>query len=210
MYPYNRNTQLYHSRAKETQAEKPSLLAQDKRLEELLFLARTEATETARKFETLLDRAELSEAGQILRTMYLDGKKHLRLLQEVGFLIFGTTPQENEACETEEATEATDTCALLEELLLAEMDDISFYRALLFAMTEADLRNAFFEILTDKQNHAVALPICMQNTLAKLAKFSFSCYDRGKLHQRKEDTYERLYFLQNHCRRNSFCNHIRK
>ena len=157
MYPYNRNTQLYHSRAKETQAEKPSLLAQDKRLEELLSLARTEATETTRKFETLLDSAELSEAGQILRTMYLDGKKHLRLLQEVGFLIFGTTPQENEACETEEATEATDTCALLEELLLAEMDDISFYRALLFAMTEADLRNAFFEILTDKQNHAVAL-----------------------------------------------------
>ena len=74
MYPYNRNTQLYHSRAKETQAEKPSLLAQDKRLEELLSLARTEATETTRKFETLLDRAELSEAGQILRTMYLDGK----------------------------------------------------------------------------------------------------------------------------------------
>ena len=102
MYPYNRNTQLYHSRAKETQAEKPSLLAQDKRLEELLSLARTEATETTRKFETLLDRAELSEAGQILRTMYLDGKKHLRLLQEVGFLIFGTTPQENEACETED------------------------------------------------------------------------------------------------------------
>ena len=154
MYPYNRNTQLYHSRAKETQAEKSSLLAQDKRLEELLSLARAEAKETARKFETLLDRAELSEAGQILRTMYLDGKKHLRLLQEVGFLIFGTTPQENEACETEEAT---DTCALLEELLLAEMDDISFYRALLFAMTEADLRNAFFEILADKQNHAVAL-----------------------------------------------------
>ena len=75
MYPYNRNTQLYHSRAKETQAEKPSLLSQDKRLEELLSLARTEATETTRKFETLLDRAELSEAGQILRTMYLDGKK---------------------------------------------------------------------------------------------------------------------------------------
>ena len=89
--------------------------------------------------------------------MYLDGKKHLRLLQEVSFLIFGTTPQKNEACETEEATEAPDTCALLDELLLAEMDDISFYRALLFAMTEADLRNAFFEILTDKQNHAVAL-----------------------------------------------------
>lgn len=157
MYPYNRNTQLYHSRAKETQAEKPSLLAQDKRLEELLSLARAEAQETARKFETLLGSAELAEADQILRTMYLDGKKHLRLLQEVGFLIFGTTPQENDACETAETEETADTCALLEELLLAEMDDVSFYRDLLFAMPEPDLWNAFFEILTDKQNHTAAL-----------------------------------------------------
>ncbi len=162
MYPYNRNTQLYHSRAKETQADEPSLLSQDKRLEELLSLARAEAQETARKFETLLDSTELSEAEQILRTMYLDGKKHLRLLQEVGFLIFGTTPQESEACETEttdteETEETADTCVLLEELLLAEMDDVSFYRDLLFAMPETDLWNAFFEILTDKQNHTAAL-----------------------------------------------------
>lgn len=157
MYPYNRNTQLYHSLAKETQADEPSLLAQDKRLEELLSLARTEAKETARKFETLLGSTELAEADQILRTMYLDGRKHLRLLQEVGFLIFGTTPQESEACETAETEETADTCALLEELLLAEMDDVSFYRDLLFAMPETDLWNAFFEILTDKQNHTAAL-----------------------------------------------------
>ena len=129
---------------KETQAEKPSLLAQDKRLEGTAFPRPLQKQRNHRKFETLLDRAELSSrAGQILRTMYLDGKKHLQLLQEVGFLIFGTTPQENEACETEETTEATDTCALLEELLLARMDDISFYRALLFAMTEADLGTPF-------------------------------------------------------------------
>ena len=157
MYPYNRNTQLYHSLAKETQAEESSLLSQDKRLEELLSLARAEAQETVRKFEALLDSAELAEAEQILRTMYLDGRKHLRLLQEVGFLIFGTTPQESETCETAETEEATDTCALLEELLLAEMDDVSFYRDLLFAMPETDLWNAFFEILTDKQNHTAAL-----------------------------------------------------
>ena len=125
MYPYNRNTQLYHSRAKETQAEKPSLLAQDKRLEELLSLARTEATETTRKFETLLDRAELSEAGQILRTMYLDGKKHLRLLQEVGFLIFGTTPQENEACETEKPQKPPIPAPFWRNCCLLKMDDIS-------------------------------------------------------------------------------------
>lgn len=154
MYPYNRNTQLYHSLAKETLAETPSLLAQDKRLEKLLSLARQEAEETAKKFEALLDSTELAEAEQILKTMYLDSKKHLRLLQEVGFLIFGTT--ESKSCETETA-EAADSCALLEELLFGEMDDISFYRDLLFAMPEKDLWNAFFEILTDKQSHATAL-----------------------------------------------------
>ena len=47
--------------------------------------------------------------------------------------------------------------ALLEELLLTELDDIPFYRALLFAMEEDDLWNLMFEILTDKQNHAAAL-----------------------------------------------------
>ena len=158
MYPYNRNTQLYdtQTRAKETavQSETASLLAQDKRLEELLSLAKEEAKQTAQKFEALLHSVELSEAEAILKTMYLDGIKHLRLLQEVGFQIFGTAPQ---TAEIPQADAAEDTCALLEELLLGEMDDIAFYRDLLFAMPETDLRDCFFEIITDKQNHTAAL-----------------------------------------------------
>lgn len=159
MYPYNRNTQLYgtHARAKETPtpADQTALLASDKRLEELLHLARQEAHETARKFETLLGSTELAEAEAILKAMYLDGLKHLRLLQDVGFTIFGTTGEITEMTPAETTT--TDTRALLEELLLAEMDDINFYRDLLFAMPEKDLWNALFEIITDKQNHTAAL-----------------------------------------------------
>lgn len=156
MYPYNRNTQLYgtRTRAKEMQSEQNNLLSTDRRLEELLVLARQEAHQTARKFAALLHNTDLAEAEAILKTMYLDGMKHLRLLREVGFTIFGNTEESEPAMETEITADAP---ALMEELLLGEMDDINFYRSLLFAMPEEDLWNAFFEIITDKQNHTAAL-----------------------------------------------------
>lgn len=153
MYPYNRNTQLYHCLAKEAPTQERTLLAKDKRLEELLSLANEEAMQTAQKTETLLHSAELAEAENLLKTMYLDGKKHLRLLQELCFSIFGTAPQSKEA----PAASTADTCTLLEELLCEEMDDISFYRDLLFAMPTGELQHPFWEIITDKQNHATAL-----------------------------------------------------
>ncbi|MGN1231270.1 MAG: hypothetical protein ACI4TP_05155 [Anaerotignum sp.] len=156
MYPYNRNTRLYdtHTRAKEMQPDQSNLLSTDRRLEELLTLARQEAHQTARKFAALLHNTDMAEAEAILKTMYLDGMKHLRLLREVGFTIFGNTGETETPVEPEITADAP---ALMEELLLAEMDDINFYRSLLFAMPEEDLWNAFFEIITDKQNHTAAL-----------------------------------------------------
>ena len=55
-------------------------------------------------------------------------------------------------------TEPKDIEDLLEELLFTEMDDITFYRNLLSAMTgNDDLWDLIFEIITDKQNHTAAL-----------------------------------------------------
>lgn len=159
MYPYNRNTQLYatHAREKEVQADEASLLSQDKRLQELLALAITQAEDTIAAWESLLQSDALTAAEDILNTMYPDAKKHLRLLQDASFLIFGEAPQKSSATTAAKTTnEATDAAAL-EELLLNEMDDIPFYRALLFAMPQGELWDSFFEILTDKQNHATGL-----------------------------------------------------
>ena len=53
MYPYNRKTQLYHTpiRAKErTDTTRPSALSTDRRLQELLVLARQEAAQLAQKY----------------------------------------------------------------------------------------------------------------------------------------------------------------
>lgn len=159
MYPYHCNTHLYdtRTRARETPAkpEETAALSSDRRLEELLTLARKEAMQLAKKYEALLSEAALAEAENILKSMYLDGRKHLRLLREVDFTIFGNpSPAEEEPVETEIPADPAD---LLEELLLAEMDDINFYRGLLFAMPEEELWNDLFQILTDKQNHTAAL-----------------------------------------------------
>ena len=158
MYPYNGKTQLYgtRTRAKETviQPDSAALLTTDKRLEDLLTLARQEARQMAMKYESLLNSVGMEDSKDILKAMYLDGLKHLRLLREVGFTIFGST---DENMQKMEPKMATDTRALLEELLFSEIDDINFYRDLLFAMPEEDLWNAFFEIITDKQNHTAAL-----------------------------------------------------
>lgn len=160
MYPYNRKTQLYYTpiRAKErtNTAQSPDL-STDRRLQELLLLAKQEAAQLAQKYTALLQEEALTEAHDIIKTMETDGKKHQRILQEVLFIIFSDTAEEmtEEIPETE--TETTGGAALLEELLLTELDDIPFYRSLLSAMEEDDLWGLLFEILTDKQNHTAAL-----------------------------------------------------
>lgn len=160
MYPYNRKTQLYHTpiRAKErTDTTRPSALSTDRRLQELLVLARQEAAQLAQKYAALLQEEALAEAHDIIKTMETDGKKHQRILREVLFLIFSDSEEETTEEMPETKAETENGAALLEELLLTELDDIPFYRALLFAMEEDDLWNLMFEILTDKQNHAAAL-----------------------------------------------------
>ena len=160
MYPYNRKTQLYHTpiRAKErTNTTQSSDLSTDRRLQELLMLAKQEAAQLAQKYTALLQEEALTEAQNIIKTMETDGKKHQRILQEVLFIIFSDTAEEMTEEEPETETETNSGAALLEELLLTELDDIPFYRSLLSAMEDNDLWDLMFEILTDKQNHTAAL-----------------------------------------------------
>lgn len=160
MYPYNRKTQLYHTpiRAKErTNTTQSSDLSTDRRLQELLMLAKQEAAQLAQKYTALLQEEALTEAQNIIKTMETDGKKHQRILQEVLFIIFSDTAEEMTEEMPETETETNSGAALLEELLLTELDDIPFYRSLLSAMEDNDLWDLMFEILTDKQNHTAAL-----------------------------------------------------
>ena len=167
MYPYNRKTQLYNApiRAKErtqnnrnSQNQQTTDLSTDRRLQELLQLARQDAAALEQKYTALLQEELLKEAEEILKTMETDGKKHQRILREILFTIFSDTFEDILEDVPDAETEPKDIEDLLEELLFAEMDDITFYRNLLSAMTgNDDLWNLIFEIITDKQNHTTAL-----------------------------------------------------
>ena len=161
MYPYNRKTQLYHTPigAKEKAAKKDDspALSTDRRLLELLQLAKQDAARMEEKYNALLQEETLAEAADIIRTMETDTKKHQRILQEILFTIFSDTFEDILENITEGETEEKSAEELLEELLLTEMDDITFYRTLLSAMDADDLWELIFEVLTDKQNHTAAL-----------------------------------------------------
>jgi len=162
MYPYNTKTSLTHSpiRAKEKNGrnKSSSVLSTDRRLQELLQLAMQEAAALEQKYTALLQEELLKGAEDILKTMETDGKKHQRILRELLFTIFSDTFDDLFEDTAEEETDTKDTEDLLEELLFTEMDDITFYRSLLSAMTGYDdLWALIFEIITDKQNHTAAL-----------------------------------------------------
>ena len=155
MYPYQTRTQPAPLQAKEkTEATQ---LSADRRLQELLELARQEAAETLQKYTALLQEELLKEAEDILKTMETDSKKHQRILREILFTIFSDTAEDIIESITETETEPKDAEKLLEELLFTELDDITFYRNLLSAMDTHDLWELVFEIITDKQNHTAAL-----------------------------------------------------
>lgn len=162
MYPYNICRPQTNITAKERIQQKNPDLSTDRRLQELLFLAQKESRQLEQKYTALLQEEALKEANEIIRTMETDTKKHQRILKELLFIIFSDTVEDILEEITETQTDFLDTENLLEELLLTEMDDITFYRNLLFAIgmgnhSDDDLWNLLFEILTDKQNHTAAL-----------------------------------------------------
>ena len=161
MYPYNLKPRTASIIAKErtsrTNTNNTDLSA-DRRLQELLQLARQDAAQLEQKYTALLQEELLKSAEEILKTMETDSKKHQRILREILFTIFSDAFEDILEDISDTEAEPKDAEDLLEELLFTEMDDITFYRNLLSAMTdEDDLWDLIFEIITDKQNHTAAL-----------------------------------------------------
>ena len=158
MYPYNLKTKNTPIIAKERTKES---LSADRRLLELLQMAKQEAALLEQKYTALLQEELLKEAETVLQTMVTDEKKHQRILREILFLLFSDTFEDLLEDMEPDETETKTAEELLEELLFTEMDDITFFRSLLSAVAgndmDDDLWHLIFEIITDKQNHTAAL-----------------------------------------------------
>ena len=158
MYPYNLKTKNTPIIVKEKTKES---LSADRRLLELLQMAKQEAALLEQKYTALLEEELLKEAETVLQTMVIDEKKHQRILREILFLLFSDAFEDILEDMEPDETETKTAEELLEELLFTEMDDITFFRSLLSAVagndTDDDLWHLIFEIITDKQNHTTAL-----------------------------------------------------
>ena len=158
MYPYNLRTKNTPIIAKENTK---AALSADRRLLELLQMARQEAALLEQKYVALLEEELLKEAETVLQTMVIDEKKHQRILREILFPLFSDTFEDLLENMEPDETETKTAEELLEELLFTEMDDITFFRSLLSAVAgndvDDDLWHLIFEIITDKQNHTTAL-----------------------------------------------------
>ena len=158
MYPYNLKTKNTPIIAKERTKES---LSADRRLQELLQMAKQEAALLEQKYTALLQEELLKEAETVLQTMVTDEKKHQRILREILFLLFSDTFEDLLEDMEPDETERKTAAELLEELLFTEMDDITFFRSLLSAVAgnamDDDLWHLICEIITDKQNHTTAL-----------------------------------------------------
>lgn len=159
MYQYHTNTSLYnktHSASRiQTRSQQEAPLSSDRRLYELLLSAWQAAANSEQQYAALAAEESLAGGEELLRTMQIDEKKHQRILREILFTIYGAEkiPTDITAAPIEAASAET----RLEELLLAELDEIGFARDLLFAMERMELRDFFYEIITNKQNHTAAL-----------------------------------------------------
>ena len=156
MYPYTN----HHPRLSMRETKDPALaeLAEDSRLLSLLQVAVADTEQIAERYRRLLQEAEiLSPSETVLKSMYLEEKKHLRQLREALYLITGQTPEIQPEEQTPSTLEIIDPKTYLEETLLLELNAIDFMRNFFLAVPDGELRDLFFEILTDKQSHANAL-----------------------------------------------------
>lgn len=163
MYPYRSNTNIYQKNSSLNTRETNMTitkddLKQDKRILQLLEIAQQETLQSLSAFDALIKNDALKQDVETLRNAYLDEIKHLQQLQEILYDISGKSSQtqpETEQPSTEANTQ--NIASEIEKALFREMEQTDFFRELLFAIPETDLRDILFEIITDKQDHCVRL-----------------------------------------------------
>lgn len=164
MYPYRSNTNIYQKNTSiNTRETNVSVtkndLKQDKRLLELLEIAQQETMQSLSTFDALIKNTALQQDVETLRNAYLDEVKHLKQLQEISYNISGKHITQPTQTEPTSATEINieNVSSEIEKALHQEMEQTDFFRELLFAIPETDLRDILFEIITDKQDHCIRL-----------------------------------------------------
>lgn len=160
MYPYRSNTSIkntaINTREGNTTVTKEDL-KQDQRLLQLLEIAQQETQQSLSAFDALMKNKALQQDIETLRNAYLDEVKHLKLLQEIWYNITSQSQSQAQPISKNSTANSEAVGTEIEKTLMQEMEQTDFFRELLMLISETDLRDILYEIITDKQDHCIRL-----------------------------------------------------
>ena len=144
MYPYNRPNRQYQA----METPQPDGIFLD-----LLREAMTDEATDMRYYEKLSWLVSKDEDREVVRHVQADEKKHLQMLID----IYRNLTEEVPTVIANEFEIGHDLRAEFEKRVLEELEGMEFYRKLYLSHKSAELRDAFFEMLTDELEHAVKM-----------------------------------------------------
>lgn len=155
MYPYNIDHSKYSTSSVSASSQniQPSktILPPDKKILAMLEEAFKDEMKDAHIYKELISRQKTKTEAEIVRSIYLDELKHQKLFQEIYERLTGKPMPEIEISLPALSTNLT---TAYEKSLFGELDAVEFYRQILFAILDLEIRDMLYEIITDEQKHA--------------------------------------------------------
>lgn len=149
MYPYSYTPSREKTEPTITASEKAMSPKPDQKLLDLLTGALADSVQDEANYLALSEQAPGDEA-RLLRSMALDATKHGKYLRDIYTQLTGEAPP----AVTPDPTVLTYDEDTLSQMVIEELAGAAGYRQLMLSFLNRELRDLFFEMMTDEMMHA--------------------------------------------------------
>lgn len=161
MYPYNvnkYNPKQDNMRSSDISASEmyntTTTPMPDKKLLQMVEDGINDSRTDAQFYQALMKMIRDAEDAEIVRSMYISELKHVKLFEEIYYMLTGIKPQLPDIQTPQLVQDLDDN---YKKSLFNSIDEIVFYRQIYFAFANNEIRDMLFEIITDEQNNAIKL-----------------------------------------------------
>lgn len=123
----------------------------DKKILDMITKALSDESQAVDYYSRLINKIENPKDKEIVRGIMLDEKKHFKYLNEIYKKLTGRNAMN---IKFEPKPVSDNLVKDFEDSLFDELEAFEFYRTLMFAFLDLQIRDTIFEIMTDEQEHA--------------------------------------------------------
>lgn len=128
---------------------------------DLINMAIEEKHASSKYFEELIKMISNPEDEKILRKIYLDELKNTKIFEEIYYQLTGEKSEPDfESIEVE-----GDLAQNYAKSILNKLENVEFYRRILFSFLNVPIRDWLYEVITDEQSDAQRLQYLYTNLL---------------------------------------------